>query len=100
MFNRLEFRIIAAHQNTHGFKQTMTRSDAIRTAVVGVGYLGKFHAQKYASLEGNQLIGVADSNYENAQKAHYRLGIWNVLMPPCWIWIKCFTIRASSKPIV
>lgn len=53
----------------------MTRSDAIRTAVVGVGYLGKFHAQKYASLEGNQLIGVADSNYENAQKVAAELGV-------------------------
>jgi predicted dehydrogenase len=34
----------------------------MRTAVVGVGYLGRFHAQKYASLPNSKLIGVADSS--------------------------------------
>jgi predicted dehydrogenase len=33
----------------------------IRTAVVGTGYLGRFHAQKYAQLPTCELIGVADS---------------------------------------
>ncbi len=32
----------------------------MRTAVIGVGYLGRFHAQKYASLPGSTLVGVAD----------------------------------------
>ena len=32
----------------------------MRTAVVGVGYLGRFHAQKYASLPNSHLVGVAD----------------------------------------
>jgi len=32
----------------------------LRTAVIGVGYLGAFHAQKYAALPGAELIGVAD----------------------------------------
>jgi predicted dehydrogenase len=32
----------------------------IRTAVIGVGYLGRFHAQKYASLPNSTLIGVCD----------------------------------------
>jgi len=32
----------------------------IRTAVIGVGYLGRFHAQKYASLPNSNLIGVCD----------------------------------------
>jgi len=34
----------------------------LRTAVIGVGYLGSFHAQKYAALPGVELVGVADSN--------------------------------------
>jgi predicted dehydrogenase len=34
----------------------------LRTAVVGVGYLGRFHAQKYAALDASRLIGVADPN--------------------------------------
>jgi predicted dehydrogenase len=40
----------------------MSSSVAIRAAVVGVGYLGRFHAQKYASLPGCRLVGVADAN--------------------------------------
>jgi predicted dehydrogenase len=31
-----------------------------RTAVIGVGYLGRFHAQKYASLPNSRLVGIAD----------------------------------------
>jgi predicted dehydrogenase len=34
----------------------------IRAAVVGVGYLGRFHAQKYAVLPGCELLAVADSS--------------------------------------
>ncbi|MDH5181198.1 MAG: Gfo/Idh/MocA family oxidoreductase [Gammaproteobacteria bacterium] len=40
----------------------------IRTAVVGVGYLGKFHAQKYAALPDSELVAVCDQNPENAEK--------------------------------
>jgi predicted dehydrogenase len=36
----------------------------IRAAVVGVGYLGRFHAQKYAQAEGCELIAVVDSRQE------------------------------------
>ncbi|MBW1988086.1 MAG: Gfo/Idh/MocA family oxidoreductase [Deltaproteobacteria bacterium] len=32
----------------------------LRVAVIGTGYLGRFHAQKYAALEGVDLVGVAD----------------------------------------
>lgn len=37
----------------------------LRAAVIGVGYLGRFHAQKYAALEGVDLVGVVDVNEEN-----------------------------------
>lgn len=33
---------------------------ALRTAVVGTGYLGRFHAQKYASLSCCELVAVCD----------------------------------------
>ena len=33
----------------------------IRAAVIGVGYLGRFHAQKYARIDGCELIAVVDS---------------------------------------
>lgn len=32
----------------------------IKTAVIGVGYLGKFHAAKYAALEQAELVAVVD----------------------------------------
>jgi predicted dehydrogenase len=34
----------------------------IRVGVIGVGYLGRFHAQKYSAMEGVELIGVADAD--------------------------------------
>ncbi len=41
---------------------------SIRAGVIGVGYLGRFHAQKYAALAGVELVGVADSNLETATR--------------------------------
>ncbi|MBC8316730.1 MAG: Gfo/Idh/MocA family oxidoreductase [Desulfobulbaceae bacterium] len=32
----------------------------IKIGVIGVGYLGKFHAQKYAAMDDVELVGVAD----------------------------------------
>jgi len=40
----------------------------IRAGVIGVGYLGRFHAQKYAALEDVELVGVADTNKEQGEK--------------------------------
>lgn len=37
-------------------------NNPLRTAVVGVGYLGNFHAEKYANLPNSQLIAVSDNN--------------------------------------
>ena len=34
--------------------------DKIKAAVIGVGYLGRFHAQKYAALPGCELVAVVD----------------------------------------
>jgi len=39
----------------------------LRCAVIGVGYLGKFHAQKYAALPDCELVAVVDSNPASAQ---------------------------------
>lgn len=39
----------------------------IRTAVIGVGYLGQYHAEKYAALEQADLIAVCDIDIERAQ---------------------------------
>ncbi|MEY2340646.1 Gfo/Idh/MocA family protein [Acidithiobacillus sp. IBUN Pt1247-S3] len=45
---------------------------ALRTGVVGVGHLGRFHAQKYARI--SQLQGVYDANAERARSVAQELG--------------------------
>jgi predicted dehydrogenase len=42
--------------------------EKIKTAVVGTGYLGKFHAEKYASLENSELVVVCDSDEKTVKK--------------------------------
>lgn len=48
--------------------------DAIRTAVVGAGYLGRFHAQKYATEEGCRLAAVVDTRPEARDALAKELG--------------------------
>jgi len=43
-------------------------SSAPRMAVVGVGYLGQFHAEKYAALEETNLVAVADVEPSRARR--------------------------------
>jgi predicted dehydrogenase len=40
----------------------------IRVGVVGVGYLGQFHAEKYAKMKGVELVGVVDINPSRANE--------------------------------
>ena len=47
----------------------------LKTAVIGVGYLGRFHAQKYAALAESELIGVVDVDPEQGQKVADELGV-------------------------
>lgn len=39
----------------------------IKAGVIGVGYLGRFHAQKYASLKDVDLVGVVDVSEEQRE---------------------------------
>ena len=39
-----------------------------KVGVIGVGYLGRFHAQKYAALPEAKLVGVADVNAEQGKR--------------------------------
>jgi predicted dehydrogenase len=47
----------------------------MRTAVVGVGYLGRFHAQKYRALAGSELVGVADPSAAARAAVGRELGV-------------------------
>jgi DUF1009 family protein/predicted dehydrogenase len=44
------------------------RPGAIRTAVIGVGYLGRFHAQKYARLPEADLVSIVDIDSRRAEE--------------------------------
>jgi predicted dehydrogenase len=44
----------------------------IRVGVVGVGYLGQFHAEKYANMEGVELVGVVDIDPSRAKEVAQR----------------------------
>jgi predicted dehydrogenase len=47
----------------------------MRTAVVGVGYLGRFHAQKYRDLANSELVGVADPSAAARAAVAAELGV-------------------------
>ncbi|MBI1817175.1 MAG: Gfo/Idh/MocA family oxidoreductase [Deltaproteobacteria bacterium] len=55
---------------------TRTGSSPLRAAVIGAGYLGPFHGDKYASLENVELVGIVDIDptraAECAQRCHTR----------------------------
>jgi predicted dehydrogenase len=42
--------------------------DKVRVGVIGVGYLGKFHAEKYSRMDNVQLVGVVDTNRALAEE--------------------------------
>jgi predicted dehydrogenase len=45
----------------------------LRAGVIGVGYLGQYHAQKYAELDGVEIAGVADVDTARAREIAARL---------------------------
>jgi predicted dehydrogenase len=47
----------------------------VRIAVVGVGYLGRFHAEKLARLPGAELVAVVDRDPARAEEVGRRLGV-------------------------
>jgi predicted dehydrogenase len=49
-------------------------SAPLKVGVIGVGYLGRFHAEKYAHLQAAELVGVADLNEARAQEIGRALG--------------------------
>ena len=52
----------------------MTRT-RLRAAVIGVGYLGRFHAEKYAANSGAELVAVADIDPARARAVAAALGV-------------------------
>lgn len=48
--------------------------EKVKTAVVGAGYLGRFHAQKYAALPDSELVAVVDADRLIAEKVAKECG--------------------------
>lgn len=47
----------------------------MKTAVVGVGHLGKLHAKMYKRIPGSELVGIYDVNSEQTQLVADELGV-------------------------
>jgi predicted dehydrogenase len=52
----------------------MAAQEPLTTAVVGVGYLGRFHAEKYAASEKAKLVGIVDLDRGRADEIGARVG--------------------------
>lgn len=50
-------------------------ADPLRCAVIGAGHFGRYHAEKYAALDGAALIAVADLDLATAQRVAAPLGV-------------------------
>jgi len=48
---------------------------AIKAGVIGVGYLGKFHAEKYANSPDAELVGVVDTDQDRSREIAARYGV-------------------------
>jgi predicted dehydrogenase len=53
----------------------VTADGKLRAAVIGVGYLGRFHAQKYKMIPEVELVGVSDSRKERGEEVAKELGV-------------------------
>lgn len=52
----------------HTSDATTGKDRPLRCAVIGVGYLGKFHAEKYTRIDGCKLVAVVDINDKTASE--------------------------------
>lgn len=53
-------------------------TERLKVAVVGVGQLGSRHARVFSELDGAELVGVADSDLERAQRVAASYGVRGV----------------------
>ncbi len=53
----------------------MHMAQTVRTAVIGVGHFGKFHAEKLARVTGSDLVAVADIDVQRANEVGATYGV-------------------------
>lgn len=54
---------------------TENSDERLKTAVIGVGYLGKFHARKFAEIPGSELVAVVDVDEHVRESIANDLGV-------------------------
>lgn len=47
----------------------------LKCAVIGIGYLGRFHAQKYQTIDNAELVAVCDLNTESCEQVSRELNV-------------------------
>jgi len=52
-----------------------TLKKPLRAGVIGVGYLGRFHAQKWAAVPNARLVGVVDPAPTHRERAALEFGV-------------------------
>ena len=68
---RSVFWVAGAFMNNMNKMTEMT--EPVKVGVIGVGYLGRFHAEKYAALAETELVGVADLNRDQVRNVAHAL---------------------------
>lgn len=77
---------------------TIINSPKVRAAVVGVGYLGNFHAQKLKNNENVELVAVCDSQISQSKKIAESLNVKSLTNYRELLGhIDCVTIASSTK---
>ena len=73
-------------------------NQAITTAVVGVGYLGKFHAEKYAASAKAELIAVVDIDEARGREIGSAVGVESGTDYRCLFGrVKCVSIAVPTR---
>ena len=47
----------------------------VKIAVIGIGYLGEFHAQKYKVNKNAELVGIVDTNKQRCDDISKKIGV-------------------------
>ena len=55
---------LSSHEKNNSSSQAQKQNQTVKTAVIGVGYFGRFHAQKYASSKFSELVALIDTSPE------------------------------------
>ena len=76
----------------------MDSDSKIPVGVVGVGYLGQYHSEKYARSQKAKLVGVADVNAERAREVAGRFGVpWMTDYRELFGQVRCVSIAVPTR---